>query len=1475
MSGIYHFTNKPNGGNSYSSTSGKITKPQSNYRTSSNLNKSINSSSVNGSILSNSMVNEFNVNSFGFGLSMEQQLLINMNNNLGKVMNGMTTTKYINEKAPLELAAEHVDALIKYDNTTPALDRSTSLEFTKYQFVNTNNTMTEPLKKFKSTPLPEELNNIIESYEKQHGKGDNSTGTVKSGIFNDLDRCYYVIGNKIILWNPSKPESFQTFDVDNDVTSIILVQPKEAYFVKKITHLLIVATKQDIQILAINTTNKDNLMVYKTDLSCKLDGFEVNHFVTDTSNNNVYFSTTSDTNIWELIYDTANTKKACYKVCITSNFLSNIIPTKFFALLSSSSEHFVQVTMDQTRRIIYCLTNNGNLKAYQFNKNSTSLKSPVALSEDAFITKVQRGKIARLRKVFHKIVSIVPISKHQSNEYFLMAITSVGWRVYLKGSQDNLYSSFSLGSDSHTLKGLYVSNLIKMPPTPSFDVDKIKQAARMDLNNQQAYKYAQSSSTFLVKTSNKATMIEPGIFVAPITKQATDKTGKNVLRFSTFISVPDFGLLKENNVYMENCFQAHMDSPVKAISFKNSPANIQNNASLPNGYSNIYANQYTNVPLTIDILTAKGLITYKLKTSDEILDELIICSLKNTNDEESSRSHTENMASESAMTKKKKDTEIKDVQTASNAFMAKHGLIEFYLNSLFNSMKLNTSSLSKNEALKMFLSSYTDAEIPETASAQNPFVHLSPKYYAIVLLVSRLFRDIWSKPVFVKNPEYKLSKNDKENLVNTRLINGISISKVNLEFYLSSIFILDDFLERHEYLLTSKNSLSANIKSKKQSGNSKILPESRSEIFVISSLLELIISIKESLSFLNILYEECEVKGTEGSYLEFDSIFNEIDYNSQCELLGMSFRDLFASGNYGDLKKSEKYNKLIKEICSGIINNNLIKGYKIDSITDLLQRKCGTFCSNHDILGYKIKEHIHKCSEIIDINNKSSNNNYTGDEHLEFQLNSCLALINKLYELNISELSRNNRNMRNDRFQDIFSTGGSTEFITSQIIMIGKCNDYLNDLLSLLTVHNNLIPMAIDFLLNVCGNIDKSNLAQQYLDSGSNNADYRKVYYEERMKLYDLVFKILIKFDEDKAVDKIKESVYVMIFKNNKDKIFQFTLYDWLIENGKSSELLQLDNSILLEYLTKDETKNTPLEKKNLLWKYYIKLNKFIEAAKVLFELGVDETLELNINKRLEYLTRANGLSKTKSINTDVTELISEIELYLNVANIQFEILTLLKDDARPIEKELKQTMIHELSETKILTCDYLFNEFAEPLGYKEICLLIFNLTNFKEIDVILDTWEKFFEGFTEFGSLEILQLNFIKLGNRLNDNKHLFLIDKLVVMLIKYCHKTFKQELQEISKRESEDFFTNTFLKCGISYEKLYYHFKDLINNSVDNEVVQVLNKSMQDLIKTWYLRDLSLREFIDTNDKNLTELIENKTFDIKNDPIKEFLSI
>ncbi|OBA24960.1 nucleoporin-domain-containing protein [Hanseniaspora valbyensis NRRL Y-1626] len=599
------------------------------------------------------------------------------------------------------------------------------------------------------------------------------------------------------------------------------------------------------------------------------------------------------------------------------------------------------------------------------------------------------------------------------------------------------------------------------------------------------------------------------------------------------------------------------------------------------------------------------------------------------------------------------------------------------------------------------------------------------------------------------------------------------------------------------------------------------MPENKIEIFVISSLLELIKSIKESLSFLNILYEESEVKGYDGQYLEFDSIFKEVNLPSQYQLLNLTFKDLFESGNYGNLAKNQGFNKLIKEICSSIINKNLVKGYKIDNITNLLQQKCGTFCSNHDILGYKIAENLHKCKEIIELNNTNSNHNYNGSKG---------------------------------------------EYITSQIISIETCNDMLKNLIQLLTSTNNLTPKAIKFLLNVCDNIDKNNLAQQYLDSGSNSTDYRKIYFDERMKLYDLIFEILIKFDEFKANDKLRSVVYSLIFKSNNDKIFQFTLYDWFINNGKSNDLLQLNNCILLEYLTRDDNEKS-LDKRDLLWKYFIKLNKFIEASKVLFDLGIDDSLKISLGKRLEYLTRANGLSKTKNINTNVSELNNDIELYLSVANLQFEILNLLVNDTRPILEALKDEMVSKLADTKILSCDQLFNEFSEPLSYNEISLSIFQLTNFKDSVVILDNWTKFLDNFREFGNLLVLEKNFVKIGNKLNNNKYLFPVDQLIVLLIIFVNENFKDDC------DIAEFITKVFINCGISFEKLYYQFKDLVVRSDNKKVVDVIKKSIQILIQKWYLKDLSLRDFIDNNDKNLKELIDKKEFDIKEDPIKEFL--
>ncbi|XBW37827.1 hypothetical protein QEN19_003402 [Hanseniaspora menglaensis] len=1468
-------------GSNYSSSSrtmlnssGRITKPSINtnkFNAANNFNDiNSNYNSMTSTTASNNVVGSLNINDFGFGMSLEQQLLFKMNNNLARVMANKNTKAAIASKAPLELASDHLTALMEYDNTTPGLINFLESKETKYNFASENNEdeslgAFEPFINQKSVPLPDELLeqiNLHKSHQKltKNKKADFPT----SGIFSEIERCWFILGNKLFLWNYNKPESFQILDNnENEILQVSLVKPKESCFVNTISYLLLITTKIDIKILALNSDNKENILVYKTDLSCKLDGIEVGSIIFDNLNNNIYFSTRNDCHIWQLTYDNTNTSKNCYIHCTTGSFISNIIPTKFFTLFSSSSaEYFVKVVMDQSRRIIYGLTSRGDIKGYQFNKNKDTLKSPINLTRESFRTKCSRTKAQVLEGEHSKIVNIVPVSKNESSNFFLIAITASGCRVYINGNySQQSYSYYS--SDPHNLSTFNFTTSIKYPPFPKSQISGAVKNVKL-INERDVLQYVQSKSSLLVKTSSEATIIEPGIFIAPHVKSKKQADGSIVKKHKILCSVPDYGILKENKNWIENAYYLDISSPVTAISFENSACNLKNNKKIPLGYSNVFANQYISNPLAIHLLTTSGLEIFKLKTPDEIFDELISAS-----------------KFDGAINSKKKISKNHEPNSIGNnnpayLFMIKYGLIEFFSTSLFNTIKVNNSTFLQNESLKLFLNTLSDYDSFEGNGSNSGLngsttVALSPKYYGIALLVSRLLRDIWNKPAFTKNPELKMSQDQylrnelikDNNAIDKKIISGINISKSQLEFYLSSIIILDEFLEKHEHLLTYNSS----INNKKIKSNTKIVPENRIEIFIISSLLELIKSIKESLSFLNILYEESEIKGYDGHYLEFDSILKEVPVTSQYQLLGLTFKDLFESGNYGNLVKNQGFNKLIKEICSSIINKNLIKGYKIDNITNLLQQKCGTFCSNHDILGYKIAENLHKCKEIIELNNKNSHNKYSGDEHLDYQLTNCLILINKLYELNITELSSNNRNLRNDRFEDVFNNGGSKEFITSQIISIETCNDMLKDLITLLTSTNNLTPKAIKFLLNVCENIDKNNLAQQFIDSGSNPTDYRKIYYDERMKLYDLIFEILIKFDEFKASDKLRGLVYTLIFKANNDKIFQFTLYDWFINNNKSNDLLQLNNPSLLEYLTKEDNERS-LDKRDLLWKYYIKINKFIEAAKVLFDLGIDHNLDLSLSKRLEYLTRANGLSKTKNINMNVSELNSNIELYLSVANIQFEILNMLANDTRNIPKELKNDMLTKLADTQILSCDQLFNEFSEPLSYNEISLLIFQLTNFKENDVIIDNWVKFFDNFKEFGNLLTLEKNFVKLGVKLNNNKCLFPVDKLAVLLIKFVNENFNNE-----EYEASEYIINLFIKCGISYEKLYYQFKVLMEQSDSQDIVNVLKKSIQILIQKWYYKDLSLRDFVDNSEKNLKTLVDKKEFDIKNDPIKEFL--
>ena len=103
-----------------------------NYDSKSSYNAAAAAAAVASS--SNNLINGLNINGFGFGMSLEQQLILKMNTNLERVMRNKNTTQSIASKAPLELASDHLSALMEYDNTTPELNKFTDYKATQYNF---------------------------------------------------------------------------------------------------------------------------------------------------------------------------------------------------------------------------------------------------------------------------------------------------------------------------------------------------------------------------------------------------------------------------------------------------------------------------------------------------------------------------------------------------------------------------------------------------------------------------------------------------------------------------------------------------------------------------------------------------------------------------------------------------------------------------------------------------------------------------------------------------------------------------------------------------------------------------------------------------------------------------------------------------------------------------------------------------------------------------------------------------------------------------------------------------------------------------------------------------------------------------------------------------------------------------------------------------------------------------------------------
>lgn len=1383
---------------------------------------------------------------------------------------------------PLKLGSKYITDLIKVDSMAPSdlysdenINKNSGLDNYYFDYEN-------GLGDFSRYEIINQLN-LPDKFFDEH----NSTECItKMGLFPEIERSWIAVDNKLVLWNYKIPQSsfnkstqFLTIDqIRHSILTVKLVKPKPGVFVKEVNHLLLVATTMDIHIYIVKyNPTLNNLEIFNPELSVSTHGLLVNHFTVNESTNDIYFTGEGDgINVWRLDYSNKSSfiKNKCDKVCLTKSGFSSVLPLgkiPGFDLFNSNGnnhnnnnnnssnndnkssnttaanlnnklaqtpEIISQLEVDSDRSILYTLSNKSIIRVYklepkqeQFTQQSRLTPQEIFRSVLALFVDSSNFK-SFLR---FKLVNFQIISPFESSNIQLIAINSYGCRILLKLGSGPSFTSMISGSLNYNSASKLKLSVVTMKFPPSKELPTLNPELDSFTRNKQYLSQLISSqqNSQLLKNTKFAKILSPGIFASvKRTKGLHDKL---------FISTANYGFLKKNNRLVEDAEFITVGS----LSDDSSPTYIHdivqltpsmNATNTPNGYANVLASQYTKQRLQFAVLTNFGLLIYQFRASDQILkslkDEIIENYIEENGYEETCSSLLYLGCSYSNHNPNdllKRKAQILFSTTGNNARLLD-------TSSQVNSNTNHSQPQAQfNQPLQF---QQQQQQLQDHLAGQEGHVTvdqvvLSDRFYGTCLLISRLFRDFWNRKVFTLLPYIKVTPSGAVEVSSVKednlLIQGLNIDKKQVEFFIGSVIVLIDFFIENSSSIQGLNA--PNYSSDPSKFENEVCL--RAEHIAFTSIIKSLNSMKEALSFLMVLIEESQVNQT-----SFNDILKFLSLTNQLNLLTLSFKDL--------LLPSREVKNLIKDLLSSIINKNILKGGSIDLIASSLQGRCGSFCSTDDVFIFKAIENLTRAKNIGD-----------RDNDLKIKcLKNAVILFEEAYEsLTLENIENSINIMLNLEYYT-----GAVELLLKLAFKLG------------LTSSSTTLSVDTNDVINT------SSINQRIIENN-----------KKKLQLYDLIFKILAKVDL-KAIKvtetndqllineftETRDSTYETCFASQ-DKSFHYEFYQWFINQGVNERLLDINTPFILSFL--EEKSENDLTLSDLLWLYHAKRENYFAAANILYSLSISE-FKLNLNQRIEYLSRANGFCNCvcpPNLRQKMIELSSIIQELFDVANIQLDVLSTIKTDKR-INDDNKKIAIDSLN-FKILSISDIFNSYTDPLGYYDLCLLIFKTSDYKNTDDILKRWELFFERiFHDYLISEktsepvyIIILNaFTSIGPKLSSNDLVFPIDELIKLICKYIQESIEED--PVTQSPSKGLVVDIFIKSGVDYEKLYFVMKSLIEHNT-YELYPGFTKNLKSnemiyLIKNWYNSDKKLRELIPSD-----HIINLSEYSIENDPINKYV--
>ena len=1106
------------------------------------------------------------------------------------------------------------------------------------------------------------------------------------GMFPEINRAWLTIDNAIYMWNCYDGSDVCYYDgLDQIIISAGLIKPRSGIFNEQIEFLLCLATPVEIVILGIGFSDSSRPFGPR---ESKFAEVELVPTQLSVPSDNISMNSIVGTENGRIIM---GGRDGClyefvYQAddgwfsnrCSIVNLSSNLISRFVPEFLKLASEDpIIQIVTDPSRNILYSLSEKGKIEVFDMGLKGDVMNS-VACCDNVAGNASRFLNRGQIDKNTFRIVSIHPIVESESKPLHLLAISSSGIRIYFS----------ALPAHRRLTTANHVAGAQRVAPT-CLEVVHVRAPPSLHLGDSMGNQYAYSRTTTLSAVNTTYYSHGTLLLADSITEDTDILLGispdtTRVNNQTSGVWNPRQGPLRESTTTLK--------IEGKAWAISEIPTHNAIHTYMQASYEhpgNELASQHVIPARRFVFLTNSGVhMVTKLRPVDhlkrlllqnESLDSELLSMFIRCYGEEEVCAMCLLIA---CSTFNQYSDTSKSAYFGESAVAADKKLIRLAIQAFFRFGGEPYFNIQNTNQLP----GSPNGGVDIGRAVVTPDVVYSASHNGLCMYISRLLAPLFQNTLVRFPANYKSDEWIRQGkIIESRL------SPSEISWFLDRLLQLQTFMDENinitsQYADTSGGNRISNIHNRLlEMQHRKHFEQAwKLEKVSLNNFYRLVVQSIEALNFWNVVCSH-----------NFSCIVDGISSQKQ-ELLSMfSFFDFITSADGREIAR---------EIVTSLMGQFSVNDATVDAISELLRTKAPSFFSSADSFRYKAYELLQKAKNC---SNKA--------KRLEFLRESSS------YHCKVS------------KYVDLRPVCEQYQFL-------------------------RFYEGIIDLVLARAQEIDSHFLGVQYFHENENPDDLNgKHLFDSRMLCYDYIFTALdelfnisLSRSLERAADRPeitpeeneklrREAVQKII--NSDDELCHIALYRWFIDRGLYQQLLELDSQYIEVYLRHEFDRTGNNEALDLLWQYYVRNENHSLAAQILSRLAEKKGCEINLSKRIEYLSLAVSNAKScppRTAGGTDGELLHELEEKMEVAYIQQKIYQELciiheklsgtdgmgPDHNNDLDLNEIEQAISDLDNGLCELSD-LYNAYAHHFKLHESCLAILHCANYNDPGLVVQFWDK------------------------------------------------------------------------------------------------------------------------------------------------------